>query len=99
VLTRFDLPPASPQVRIDTGVRSGDRITHFYDPMIAKLIVHGADREAAIERMLQTLGATSVDGVETNLAFLKRTVGHPAFRAGEVRTSFVDRYKADLLAA
>jgi 3-methylcrotonyl-CoA carboxylase alpha subunit len=99
VLTRFDLPPAGAQVRIDTGVRSGDRITHFYDPMIAKLIVHGAYREAAIERMLQTLGATSVGGVETNLSFLKRTVGHPAFRAGEVRTSFVDRYKADLLAA
>jgi 3-methylcrotonyl-CoA carboxylase alpha subunit len=99
VLSRFDLPATGAQVRIDTGVRSGDRITHFYDPMIAKLIVHGADRDAAIERMLQTLGATSVEGVETNLAFLKRTIGHPAFRAGEVHTSFVDRYKADLLAA
>ena len=99
MLSRFDLPATGAQVRIDTGVRSGDRITHFYDPMIAKLIVHGADRDAAIERMLQTLGATSVEGVETNLAFLKRTIGHPAFRAGEVHTSFVDRYKADLLAA
>ena len=99
VLTRFDLPPSGAQVRIDTGVRSGDRITHFYDPMIAKVIVHATDRGAAIERMLQTLGAISVEGVETNLAFLKRAVGHPAFRAGEVRTSFVDRHKADLLAA
>jgi 3-methylcrotonyl-CoA carboxylase alpha subunit len=98
VLSRFDVPATGAQVRIDTGVRSGDRITHFYDPMIAKVIVHGADRESAIERMLQTLGATSVEGVETNLAFLKRTIGHPAFRAGEVRTSFVDRHKADLLA-
>jgi 3-methylcrotonyl-CoA carboxylase alpha subunit len=98
VLSRFDVPATGAQVRIDTGVRSGDRITHFYDPMIAKVIVHGADRDAAIERMLQTLGATSVEGVETNLAFLKRAIGHPAFRAGEVRTSFVDRYKADLLA-
>jgi 3-methylcrotonyl-CoA carboxylase alpha subunit len=98
LLSRLDLPATGADVRIDTGVRSGDRITHFYDPMIAKLIVHAADRDGAIERMLRTLEATVVEGVETNLAFLKRTVAHPAFRAGEVRTGFVDRYKADLLA-
>ena len=78
-------------------MRAGDRITHFYDPMIAKLIVHGADRDDAIKCMLGTLAGMSIEGVETNLAFLRKVLGHPAFRAGEVRTGFVDRYKKDLL--
>ena len=97
VLTRFDLPAPDAQVRIDTGVRAGDRITHFYDPMIAKLIVHGADRAFAIARMQEVLAATAIEGVDTNLPFLRKVLGHPAFRAGDVRTGFIDRYKADLL--
>ena len=97
LLTRFDVPAPGPQVRIDTGVRSGDRITHFYDPMIAKVIVHDADRAAAIARMEQTLAATVVEGLDTNLPFLLKVLAHPAFRAGDVRTGFIDRYKADLL--
>ena len=97
VLGRFDLPPASESVRIDTGVRAGDRVTHFYDPMIAKVIVLGADRGAAIERMLATLAAITIEGVDTNLAFLQKVIGHAAFRAGDVRTGFVDRFKKELL--
>ena len=97
LLGRFDLPPAGDDVRIDTGVRAGDRVTHFYDPMIAKVIVRGADRGAAIERMLATLAAITIEGVDTNLAFLQKVVGHPAFRAGDVRTGFVDRFKKELL--
>jgi len=97
VLTRFDVPASGACVRIDTGVRSGDRITHFYDPMIAKVIVRGIDRGAAIERMLATLGTIRIEGVETNLAFLQRVISHPAFRSGDVCTSFVERYKKDLL--
>jgi 3-methylcrotonyl-CoA carboxylase alpha subunit len=97
VLGRFDLPPASGSVRIDTGVRAGDRVTHFYDPMIAKVIVLGADRGAAIERMLGTLAAVAIEGVDTNLAFLQKVIGHAAFRAGDVRTGFVDRFKKELL--
>jgi 3-methylcrotonyl-CoA carboxylase alpha subunit len=99
LLARFETPAGSEQVRIDTGVRSGDRITHFYDPMIAKLIVRGADRADAIARMEQTLAATVIEGVDTNLAFLLKVLAHPAFRAGDVRTGFVDRYKAELLKA
>jgi len=97
VLGRFDLPPASESVRIDTGVRAGDRVTHFYDPMIAKVIVLGADRGAAVERMLATLAAVTIEGVDTNLAFLQKVIGHAAFRAGDVRTGFVDRFKKELL--
>jgi len=96
-MRRFEVAAAGPQVRIDTGVRSGDHITHFYDPMIAKVIVAGSDRTEAIERMLGALTSISIEGIETNLAFLQRVVGHPAFRAGEVRTGFVERHKADLL--
>jgi 3-methylcrotonyl-CoA carboxylase alpha subunit len=97
VLSRFDLPAAGAEVRIDTGVRSGDRITHFYDPMIAKVIVRGVDRPDAIARMEQTLAAVAIEGVETNLAFLLKVLAHPAFRAGDVRTGFLDRYKGELL--
>jgi len=97
VLARFEAPASGPEVRIDTGVRSGDRITHFYDPMIAKVIVHGPDRGAAIERMLAALAEIRIEGVDTNLAFLQRVIAHPAFRAGEVRTGFVERHKAGLL--
>jgi 3-methylcrotonyl-CoA carboxylase alpha subunit len=97
VLSGFDVPEANRQVRIDTGVRAGDRVTHFYDPMIAKVIVLDADRSAAIERMLATLGAIAIEGVDTNLAFLRKVLAHAAFRAGDVRTAFVDRFKKDLL--
>jgi 3-methylcrotonyl-CoA carboxylase alpha subunit len=96
LLGRFDTPPAGPGVRIDTGVRAGDRITHFYDPLLAKVIVRGEDRAAAIERMLAALGAIRIEGVDTNLAFLQRVLAHPAFRAGEARTGFVERYRAVL---
>jgi acetyl/propionyl-CoA carboxylase alpha subunit len=65
--------------------------------MIAKLIAHGPDRTAAIARILAALDDVAIEGVETNLAFLKRTIDHPAFRAGQVETGFVDKHKAALL--
>ena len=97
LLSRFEIDESGLQVRVDTGVRSGDRITHFYDPMIAKLIVHGSNRADAIERMLETLGSIRIEGIETNLAFLQRVIGHAAFRAAEVSTGFIDQHKAELL--
>lgn len=97
VLTRWRFPPASAQVRIDTGVREGDRITHYYDPMIAKVVVRGKDRNDAISTMLSTLCAMNIEGVETNLAFLRSALAHEAFRSGRVRTSFVDAHLAQLL--
>jgi 3-methylcrotonyl-CoA carboxylase alpha subunit len=97
-LNVFRLPAAAQSIRVDCGVRQGDRITHFYDPMIAKVIAHGADREAAIARLLAALEEVEIEGVETNLAFLKRTLAHPAFRAGRIDTGFVDAYRSELLA-
>jgi 3-methylcrotonyl-CoA carboxylase alpha subunit len=96
-LSVLRLPPADASLRIDTGVREGDTVTHHYDPMIAKLIVHADDRPQAIDRMLAALRATTIDGVQTNLDFLIRVIGHPAFGDGEVSTGFVERHKSQLI--
>jgi 3-methylcrotonyl-CoA carboxylase alpha subunit len=69
-------------VRIDSGVREGDAISPFYDPMIAKLIVWGADREQALARMAQALGEFHIVGLATNIGFLKRLVEGDAFAHG-----------------
>ena len=65
-------------MRVDGGVREGDTISPHYDPMIAKLIVHGQDREQARQRMLRALGAVRCTGVQTNIAFLGRLMDDPA---------------------
>jgi 3-methylcrotonyl-CoA carboxylase alpha subunit len=99
LLTVLDLPPNGPDVRIDTGFRQGDGLTPFYDPMIAKVICRGADRMQAIDRMRTALDAIAIEGLTCNLGFLRRVMRHPAFAAGEVSTAFVERHKADLVAA
>ncbi len=83
-------------VRIDTGVEQGSRIGLDYDPMIAKVIAHGATRAEAIDRLVGALDATVVDGLKSNRAFLARLADHPAFRAGEVDTGFIARHMASL---
>jgi 3-methylcrotonyl-CoA carboxylase alpha subunit len=91
--------PAGENVRVDTGVRAGDAISIYYDPMIAKLIVWGADRDAAIRRFRSALTETQVGGLKTNVAFLARLAGHPAFKAADLDTRFIERHESDLLAA
>ncbi len=86
-------------VRLDTGVVSGDTISVFYDPMIAKLITWGENRDESTRRMQQALAETEVIGVKTNLAFLQTLVHHPAFIAGETDTGFIGKHKAALLHA
>jgi acetyl/propionyl-CoA carboxylase alpha subunit len=97
VLKKLRFPQRSKSVRIDTGVREGDAVTHYYDPMIAKVVVHGADRGAALATMLSTLEAIEIEGVETNLRFLRRTLQHEAFRAGRLRTDLIERHSRELL--
>jgi 3-methylcrotonyl-CoA carboxylase alpha subunit len=97
-LARFDMPAQSDDVRIDSGFRAGDQVTFFYDPMIAKLICHAADRQAAIDRMLKSLAEVHIEGLATNVAFLRKTLDFPAFRDGQVFTGFIDAHKAALLA-
>ena len=88
-LRRFQLPQW-PGVRCDSGVRAGDRVGVRYDPLLAKLIAFGEDRDACVERLSAALGATAVLGVTTNLGFLRWAVDHPRFRAGLATTAFVD---------
>ena len=84
--------PVSPGVRLDSGIETADEITQFYDPMIAKLIVSGESRIAAIERLQSALAQTVVFGVTTNLALLQSIARHPAYREGATYTSFLEEY-------
>ncbi len=95
-LVHLRLPEEGTHVRVDTGVRQGDTVTPFYDPMIAKVIVHDRDRASAMRRMAMLMGETEVVGVATNAALLKALCSHPAFVGGEVDTGFIERYRADL---
>ncbi len=99
LLERFAPPPEGEGIRLDTGVAEGDRITPYYDPMIAKLVAHGGDRAAAIDKMLTALGEFRIEGIVTNIDFLRRVVDHDAFRAGRTHTGFVDEHRSDLMAA
>jgi 3-methylcrotonyl-CoA carboxylase alpha subunit len=85
-------PPTGASVRVDTGVRAGDEITPFYDPMIAKLVVHGEDRPAALRRLSEALAQYEIVGVATNVAFLQRVVAHGAFASGAVDTGLIARH-------
>jgi 3-methylcrotonyl-CoA carboxylase alpha subunit len=95
-LTHLASPAERAGVRVDTGVREGDAITPYYDPMIAKLIVHGDDRAAALRRMSEALGEYEIVGVATNVSFLKRVVKHEAFASGRVDTGLIARHHAAL---
>ncbi|NUA30384.1 acetyl/propionyl/methylcrotonyl-CoA carboxylase subunit alpha [Cupriavidus basilensis] len=83
-------------VRIDSGVREGDTISPYYDPMIAKLIVWGRDREEALARMAQALAEYHVVGLSTNIAFLQRLVTSQAFRTADLDTGLIERNQAAL---
>jgi 3-methylcrotonyl-CoA carboxylase alpha subunit len=91
-LLRLRLPRPSAQVRIDSGVVEGDTVSIFYDPMIAKLIVHDADRASALARMRDALAQCGVVGPKSNVAFLERLVRHPAIVDGTIVTGYLDRH-------
>ena len=97
-LVHLKLPEEGAHVRVDTGVRQGDTVTPFYDPMIAKVIVHDRDRTSALRRMAALMGETEVVGVTTNSVLLKALCSHPAFVGGEVDTGFIERHRATLFA-
>ena len=88
-LVRYQPPPQGPQVRVDTGVFEGGEVSMYYDPMIAKLITHGKDREQAILRMQQALNEYCIRGVRHNISFLNAVMAHPRFRAGRLTTNFI----------
>ncbi|MEM5437684.1 acetyl/propionyl/methylcrotonyl-CoA carboxylase subunit alpha [Paraburkholderia diazotrophica] len=85
-------------VRIDSGVREGDTITPFYDPMIAKLIVHGASRDEALKRMSHALRDCEVVGPHTNVEFLQRIITSVPFSTGDLDTGLIERHRDALFA-
>jgi acetyl-CoA/propionyl-CoA carboxylase biotin carboxyl carrier protein len=84
-------PVGHPGVRVDSGIAVGTAIGTWYDPMLSKIIAHGADRNEALARLRQALAGTSVLGVRTNLGFLRRLLADPEVRAGRLDTEFIDR--------
>jgi len=92
-------PQPSQHVRVDTGVEEGDSITPFYDPMIAKLIVHDVDRPAALRRLSDALASYRVVGVANNIEFLGRLVATPSFANAELDTALIEREQAALFPA
>jgi 3-methylcrotonyl-CoA carboxylase alpha subunit len=97
-LHRLRLPQAAPGVRIDSGVVEGDVVTIFYDPMIAKLIVHGADRAQALARLRDALAQCEIAGPKSNVEFLERLARHPSVVGGTIDTGYLDRHLDEFLA-
>jgi urea carboxylase len=81
--------PGAEIARVETWIESGTTVTSFYDPMIAKIIVHGEDRAQALARLDAALAATAIDGTETNLRYLRAVVHTPEFISGKITTSFL----------
>ena len=85
------------EIRIDTGVRQGDTISTFYDPMISKLIVHAPDRNQAIRALYSALDDYKVVGLPTNIKFLKRVLLNQQFRDWDFDTSFIALNEEELI--
>ena len=98
-LARLRAPSNMPHVRTDMGVREGDEVTMFYDPMIGKIIAHGETRLQALGTLKRFLTGMEVAGPRTNLGFLINAVGHDAFLEGDIDTGFIDRHIAELVPA
>lgn len=96
-LNRFVLPKENFDLRIDCGFTEGDKVTHFYDPMIAKIIVHGKSRGDAIQKMIAALNAIKIDGIKTNQQFLMACLHHERFLRGNITTGFIQEEHSILL--
>jgi 3-methylcrotonyl-CoA carboxylase alpha subunit len=97
LISSFALPALNGHVRIDTGLRRGDKVTIHYDPMIAKVICGGIDRDTAISKSLETLGSIKIEGLNTNIPFLMKALDHHDFRSGQTMTSFIEKNLSHLL--
>ena len=87
---RFRPPDDAKGVRVDTGICEGGEVSLHYDPMIAKLVTHGSDREQAATTMLRALDRFEIRGIQSNIPFLAALVQHPRFLAGETTTGFIE---------
>jgi 3-methylcrotonyl-CoA carboxylase alpha subunit len=96
-LERLRLPGAVEDIRVDAGVREGDAVTAFYDPMIAKVIGWSETREGAAAVLAEALAQTEIAGVRTNTGFLVRALRERDFLSGDIDTGFIDRHRASLI--
>jgi 3-methylcrotonyl-CoA carboxylase alpha subunit len=90
-LRRFELPPASGALRLETGIEAGDRVGIDYDPMLAKLIVHAGTRAEAVAALRAALAQVRIEGVGNNVMFLRRLAASAAFTRGEIDIGFIER--------
>ncbi|MBP1965644.1 acetyl-CoA carboxylase biotin carboxylase subunit [Paenibacillus aceris] len=90
-ITKFAIPEGQ-GIRHELAVYEGSLVTPFYDPMIAKLVVKGKDRNEAIDRLQEALAHYQVQGIKTNIPMLQEVIAHPAFRSGDTTTDFVAKY-------
>jgi len=92
----ISVSPPTDQARVDTGVQTGDEVSAFYDPMIAKLIVWDKDRATALKKMERKLQEYSIVGLKTNIPFLLALCRNKAFQAGDVTTDFIPEHEKEL---
>jgi acetyl-CoA carboxylase, biotin carboxylase subunit len=90
-LTKMILPEG-PGIRHELAVEEDSQVTPFYDPMIAKLVVHGEDRVDTIERLARALDEYEIEGIKCNLSMLKQVITHEKFKQGETKTTFIEKY-------
>ncbi|MDP5058536.1 MAG: acetyl-CoA carboxylase biotin carboxylase subunit [Pseudomonadales bacterium] len=95
-LAYLQAPQQSRHVRVDTGVRQGDEVSVFYDPMIAKLVVWDESRDKALARLIRALREFRISGMTTNLDFLYNLVNSKAFRTAAIDTGFIEKYHAEI---
>ena len=94
-LSKYLTPEHTETVRVDTGIREGSEVSMFYDPMIAKLITHGENRESAIENMTNAIDQYVIDGLSHNLNFLSSIMQNKTFRSGYTTTDFIEQEYSD----
>ena len=102
-LSKYLTPEHSDNVRVDTGIREGSEVSMFYDPMIAKLITHGENRDEAIENMMNAIDQYVIDGLSHNLNFLSSIMHNKTFQSGYTTTDFIEQeysegFKGELIA-
>ena len=102
-LSKYLTPEHSENVRVDTGIREGSEVSMFYDPMIAKLITHGENRDEAIENMMNAIDQYVIDGLSHNLNFLSSIMHNKTFQSGYTTTDFIEQeysegFKGELIA-
>ena len=94
-LSKYLTPDHSENVRVDTGIREGSEVSMFYDPMIAKLITHGENRDTAIENMMSAIDQYVIDGLSHNLNFLSSIMHNKTFQSGYTTTDFIEQEYSD----